>query len=486
ARLLEEWNLPFDGATLVIRREVSEGGRGRATVNQSAVTIASLKRLGELLADLHGQHEHQSLLKPDAPLLALDRLAGLDEARAAFADRLAAWREAERDRERLAASLASFAERGDSLRHAARELDDARLVEGEDEALAQEAARLSHADRLRALAAHALEQLSECDGSATQRLSGATHALEQAAGLDASLEETLPALREAAIGAAESARALATYLDHLEADPERLETIEARRDLVARLVRKYRRSVPELMAWRDEIERELETGEDADGALARAAARVAEAETSCLGAGADLTRRRSEAGAEWSPRLTRELKPLGLASARLAFQIEAVPPASANPLGLDQVTLQFTPNPGEPARPLAKIASGGELSRVMLALQVALEERDRVDLLVFDEVDSGIGGVVAQAVGERLRSLARRRQVVCVTHLPMIAALARHHWSVRKRVSGGRTTVEVARLERAERVAELARMLAGERATETTRRQARELLEDAAPGAATR
>ncbi len=484
--LLAEWGLEFDGETLVIRREVSEGGRGRATVNQSPVTVASLKRLGELLADLHGQHEHQSLLKPEAGLLVLDRLAGLEAERAAFGERLAAWREAELDRQRLEASLATFAERSDYLRHAARELAEARLVEGEEETLAQEAARLAHADKLRALVAQALEEISESDGAAAPRLGAASHALEQAAALDASLEATLPSLREAAIAATEAARTLTSYLDRLEADPDRLETIEARRDQIARLVRKYRRPVRELLVWREEIERELETADDAGGALERAAARVREAEAAGQKAGAALSRRRAAAAAEWGPRLSRELKPLGLAQARLEFQVDPGPWTSAGPQGLDQVTLRFMPNLGEPPRPLHKIGSGGELSRVMLALKVALEARDRVDLLIFDEVDSGIGGVVAQAVGERLKSLARHRQIVCITHLPIIAALASQHWSVSKRASGGRTTVQVEPVDGAARVAELARMLAGERATETTRRQARELLEGAASGAARR
>jgi DNA repair protein RecN (Recombination protein N) len=486
ARLLEEWGLDFDGETLVVRREISEGGRGRATVNESPVTVASLRRLGELLADLHGQHEHQSLLRPEAGLATLDRLAGLDIDRVAFAERLAAWREAERERERLAASLASFAERSDYLRHATHELLEARLVEGEEEALAQEAARLAHGDRLRALVGQALEQLSEADGSAAARLSGAEHALDQAQALDPSLAEALPGVREAAIAATESARALSAYLDHLEADPERLEAVEARRDLIARLVRKYRRPVPELIAWHEEIARELETGDDADGALERAAGRVDEAERECREAGAHLSKQRQAAAQEWGPRLTRELKPLGLGSARLDFDVEPGSLSTAGPHGLDQVALRFMPNPGEPPRALQKIASGGELSRVMLALKVVLEARDRVDLLIFDEVDSGIGGVVAQAVGERLRRLARHRQIVCVTHLPMIAALAQHHWSVRKQVSGGRTSVRVEPVDGAARVAELARMLAGERATETTRRQARELLEGAESGSARR
>lgn len=478
--LLEEWGLDFDGETLVLRREVSAEGRGRASVNQSPVTLASLKRLGELLADLHGQHEHQSLLREGAPLTTLDRLASLEAERDRCAESLAALREAEGERSRLVDSLARYAERRDYLIAAARELDEAHLRAGEDDELKQDAARLAHADRLRALAQQALERLSEGEAAAIESLGAARHALEQAAQLDPTLADTLAPLAEAAIAADESARTLAAYLDRLEADPAALEAVEERRDLYARLTRKYRRAVDELIAWREELRSELATGEDAEGALERAEARVTAAREACLALGRALSRRRSAAARSWSTSLTRELAPLGLPHARIAFEMSTPAEMRPGPTGLDHVELLFSPNPGEAARPLARIASGGELSRVMLALKCALQTRDRVDLLVFDEVDSGIGGAVAQAVGERLRSLAEHRQVICVTHLPMIAALARQHFAVSKHVASGRTTTRIEPLADDARVDELARMLAGDRASDTTRRQARELL---TPGA---
>jgi DNA repair protein RecN (Recombination protein N) len=483
AELFAEWGLEFDGETVIVRREVSAAGRGRATVNQSPVTLAALKRLGETLVDLHGQHEHQSLLKPDAGLATLDRLAGLEPDRAHYGERLAAWREAGDELARLEASLATFAERGDYLRHAAVELDDAKLVAGEETELERESARLAHADRLRELAAEALGRLSEGDAAATGALARAEHALEQAAALDPSLEELLPGVREARIAAAETARSLAAYAGGLEADPRALESVEARRDLIRRLTRKYRRDVPALIEWRAQIEQELTLGEDATGALERARGRVEAALGALRSAGRALSKKRATAAAEWGPRVTRELAPLGLAHARIAFEVEAIGTAGAEQRpaahGLDQVALRFTANPGEPARPLQKIASGGELSRVMLALKSVLQAQDRVDLLLFDEVDSGIGGAVAQAVGERLRRLSRHRQIICVTHLPMIAALASHHLRVTKSVAGARTLARVEPVEGEARIAELARMLAGERVTETTRRQARELLSGA-------
>jgi len=481
--LLEEWGLEYDGETLIVRREVSAEGRSRASVNQSTVTLANLKRLGEQLLDLHGQHEHQSLLRDGAALATLDRLAGLDPERARFAETLAALREAEGELARLRESLATFAERRDYLQTAAAELDDARLREGEEEELKTEGARLAHADRLRELMVLANERLAEGERAVVGSLGAARHAIEQAAALDPSLADALAQLTEASIAAQESARTLARYLDRLDADPERLEQVEQRRELYARLTRKYRRSLTELLAWRGEVAAELAQGADADRALATAEARVAKAEQACLTAGKSLSRKRGTAAREWSTALTKELRPLGFPHARVAFEVAPILDGRPTPAGLDDVTLAFTANPGEPAKPLARIASGGELSRVTLALKCALEKRDRVDLLVFDEVDSGIGGAVAQSVGERLRSLSAHRQVICVTHLPLIAALAGHHLAVSKRVTGGRTLASVAALEHAERIEELARMLAGDRVTDTTRRQARELL--AAPTART-
>ena len=475
-RLLEEWALEFDGESLVVRREVSAEGRSRASVNQSPITLASLKRLGELLLDLHGQHEHQSLLRDGAALSTLDRLAGLEEERARYSQALAALREAEGELARLHDSLATYAERRDYLVSAAQDLNDAQLADGEEDELRIEASRLAHSDRLRSLATTALERLSEGESAALESLSAAQHALEQAAALDASLTETLQPLREAVIAAQESSRSLGHYLGSLEADPARLEEIESRRELYAKLQRKYRRSVGDLLAWRDELAAELAQGEDAEGALARAQDKFAAADSACRQAGKVLTTMRTSAATEWSAVISRELKPLGFPHARIAFAVTAAEGGKPTPTGLDAVELAFTANPGEPPRPLQRIASGGELSRVMLALKCALQTRDRVDLLVFDEVDSGIGGAVAQAVGERLRRLGQHRQVICVTHLPMIAALAGNHFTVAKRVASGRTTTRIEALEPRERVEELARMLAGERVTDTTRRQARELL----------
>jgi DNA repair protein RecN (Recombination protein N) len=477
--LLESWGVEADDGALIVRREVQPGGRSRALVNQAAVTRTALRELCAELADLHGQHEHQSLLRPEAGLETLDRLGRLDEELAAYAGAREAHLAAAAALADLERSLADVETHREAMEQAARDLDEARLVPGEEETLRADAARLGHADRLRELVEQALGRLSEGDGAADAALAEAARALGQAAALDPSLAGTLPALEEARIVVSETARGLGGYASRLEADPRALERVEARRELIARLVRRYHRDVPALVAWREELRRDLAAGLDAGAARQRARAAAGTARTDCLAAARALSRRRRLAAAEWAERLTREMKPLGLPHAALtfAFAPDGAEPPEPGPHGLDRVEILFTANPGEPARPLQRIVSGGELSRVMLALKVALEERDPVDVLLFDEVDSGIGGVVAQAVGERLRALARRRQVICVTHLPMIAALAGHHLRVTKSVAGGRTTARIEAVEGGERVEELARMLAGGRVTDTTRRQARELLE---------
>ncbi len=476
--LLASWGIECDGESLILRREVQTGGKSRALVNQSAVTRGALRELCEALADLHGQHEHQSLLRADAGLETLDRLAAFEGESARYAQALSAWRAAASQLEALERSLATYAERREWMEQAALELDEARLREGEDDELRLEAARRAHADRLRELVEQALGRLSDGEAPAVDAIAQAGRALEQAAALDPSLAESLPALDEARIAATEVARALGEYASRLEADPAALEQIESRRETIARLVRKHRRDVPALIAWRVELGRELATGEDAEAALSRARAAAQETHAACHAAARALSRRRQAAAKEWGMRLTKEMKPLGMQHASLGFRVE--PDDGPEPAfaahGLDQVEIMFSANPGEPARPLQRIVSGGELSRVMLALKVALEAQDPVDLLLFDEVDSGIGGAVAQAVGERLKRLARHRQVICVTHLPMIAALATHHLRVDKSVAAGRTVARIVVVEDGARVEELARMLAGDRVTDTTRRQARELL----------
>ncbi len=484
--VMERSGCDWDGHVLVLRREVSAEGRSRATVNHSPATLAALRSLGEVLVDIHGQHEHQSLLRPGAALLLLDRAAKLEADTASYGARLAAWRAAEDRLAALRAELRTAAEQSDYLANALAEIDRARLREGEEEELRVEADRRRHAARLRELVASACTRLSLDEVAAEARIAGALRSLEEAAALDASLSSELAPLAEARIAVGETSRSLTAYLERLEADPEEIESIEERRALLSALQRKYRRNVGELLAWAEEARGRLSRVQDGEELLEAAAQECAALAGDCVARAARLSATRRGVAEKWSAQVTRELRPLGLPRARIQIRLEVEESpdgfawrgrqVSLGPSGMDRAELLFAPNAGEPPRPLSRIVSGGELSRFMLALKSVLGEADSVDLLLFDEVDAGIGGAAAQAVGERLRRLSEHRQVLCVTHLPIIASQAARQFQVSKEVREGRTLVSARPLAGGERVEEIARMLAGDLASATTRRQARELL----------
>ncbi len=483
ARLLDAWGIDFDEGELVLRREIARGGRSRVWINQTPVTLSALREIGQALVDVHGQHEHQSLLRRDAQRELLDRWGGLMPAVEEHGAFHAAWRAAENTRRDFAAEEKRFADEADAWAFAHEELEGARLVEGEDEELASKLARLRHSGRLTQALARARAAL---DGGEEDRRAGALHetaeaerGLREAAAIDPALLVLAEELALARVTLSEAARAVETALDPARLDPAEAEAAEARHALLERLQRKYRRPLGERLAWRDELARRLARGRDRDAERVRLEEAVRGARAGLDRAGVDLARRRRAAAKKLEKRLAPELAAVGLAQGAIAIAFEAL--AEPAPEGTEQVEMRFAPNPGEEARPLARIASGGELSRVMLALKTLLAQEDGVDLLLFDEVDSGIGGAVARAVGERLARLGQVRQVLCVTHLPVIACQAQRQFRIVRLVEGGRTRAVVEPVEGEDRIGEIARMLAGDAATETTRRQARELLRLAPP-----
>ena len=485
----------------MVRREIAREGRSRAWLNQAPVTLAALRELGALLVDVHGQHEHQSLLRSEAQRDLLDRWAGLGETRATVAAAHEEARSAE-------AALASFAEEerhyrdeADAWAFAHDELVAAALRRGEDEELAARLTRLRHAGRLTQALVRAhtaieggepagggMDGTGEGDarargaGDARARAAGALRlvaeagrALREAAAIDETLAPLAAELEGAASTLAETSRALELALDPAELDPAAAEASEARHALLERLSRKYRRTLGELVAYREELAVKLARGRDSAAVRERLEAAASEARGAYDSAAGGLTKRRRAAARKLEKALPVELAALGLGAAAITVALAAAP--VPGPEGVDRVELVFAPNAGEEPRPLARIASGGELSRVMLALKTLLAEEDGVDLLLFDEVDSGIGGAVARTVGERLARLGHVRQVLLVTHLPVIACQAQRQFRIAKLVREGRTHAHVERVEGEARVGEIARMLAGDAATDTTRRQARELLE---------
>ncbi len=480
AAVLDEAGLALDDGQLVVRREVGRSGRHRAFVNDSPVTVALLERLGDLLVEVHGQHEHQRLLAAAHQLEVLDRFAEAEPLGERVANLFAKYRAAREAVERLRSAERDRAQRVDLLRFQVSELDAARLRPGEEEELRAERRRLQHAERIAAGLAEVGALLVEDADAAAARLARATRLLGDLGRLDPSLAAPVAALEAAAAHLEEAVLAVRRLRAEGEAEPGRLAAVDERLDALARLKRKYGDTEEAMLAFRAGAAQELDQLERHEEVLAGEERRLAEQQGELLAAAGALGEARRAAAGRLAALVERELRALGMERARLEIALETAPEVSAR--GLERVEFRFSANPGEEPRPLARIASGGELSRTMLAVQAVLAAADRVPTLVFDEVDAGIGGRVAAAVGEKLAAVARGRQVLCVTHLAQIAARADHHLRVVKAVRGGRTRVAVDALSGAARVEEIARMLAGQALTPAALRHARELLEPARRG----
>ncbi len=465
-----------DEATI---RRVITPARQRAYVNDRLVTAARLGEIGEHLVHVYGQHEHHTLVRPETQRALLDAAGDLGAPVAAMTAAYATLVEAE---ERLRAArdgAAGLAMRRELVRQQVEELASAALRDGEVVELRREREILRHAERLRTAAAEAEHALYAGDAAVVETVSMHAGRLATLAAIDPELgeaarllDEARPALEEAALRLAARARAIA-------ADPERLEQVEERLALAQRLARKLGCEVGDLSERQARLARELAVleGDGADPAALEQDATRALAEA--WRAADALSAGRRRAAALLGKRITGGLHELALAGAELSISLEPLggdrDRASLGASGAERVVFLFKPNRGEPPRPLARIASGGELSRVMLALKAATAGGSDVPTLVFDEVDAGIGGAVAEVVGRKLRQLARGRQVLCITHLPQIAACAEHHYVVRKRPSRGRTRSSAERLSDQERVEELARMLGGVTVTAKAREHAAEL-----------
>ena len=489
ARLQELGLAGPDDTTLVLTREIARSGRHGARVNGRANNASLLRELASGLVDLHGQHEQQSLLLPGRALALLDAFggAGLLRLRDEVSRLHGELRQVEDELASLYGDAVERARRLDLLRYQLRELDAARLREGEDEELSSERRLLQSAERRRAATEAAYAMLYEAgDQPAASDLVGRALAeLRDGARLDPELQGFLEVLEGALAQLQDAARDLSAYRDRVEANPARLEEIEQRLDLLASLRRKYGGTIGEMLRYRQEMASELERLGNAEELAARLDSRRADLGGRLQAAATRLSAAREEAAGRLSLQATAELRELGLPEATLAFAVE--PERDGERLrvgqhGADRVNIMFTANVGEPPRPLVRVASGGELSRVMLALKVVLASHDAVPTLIFDEVDAGLGGRAAQAVSDRLRLLGQTRQVLAVTHLAGIAAAADAHFALAKEVRAERTTVAVTALDEEGRVRELSRMLGGARITRATEDHAREMLAQSRTG----
>jgi DNA repair protein RecN (Recombination protein N) len=476
---LEARGIPAEDGEVIIRREIQATGKGRATVNGALVPVSTLRELGPSLAVIHGQHEPQGLLDPATHLALLDEHGRNADLVAAVGERHRVLREAESALAEAERRRENAARRGEELRQLIADIDGAHLQPNEEDELRREKQIQAHAERLAAAGNEAYSLLYEDEAAIVARLGQVWKRIEELARIDESRREWL-ALRDGLQSQVqELAHGLRDYLDRIEADPARLDAIEHRLVVIERLRKRYgATSTAELIEKADAARVEL-AGAD-DRKLDDLMAAVGRAREHYRRSAAELSRKRRETARTMEKQAEAVLGELAMPKARFAvsFAVDAPPDdaASWTATGWDEVEFLFSSNQGEELRPLARIASGGELSRILLALKSVATTDRAGTTLVFDEVDTGIGGRVAEVVGRKLHGMAGTHQVLCVSHLPQIAAQADHHYVVRKKTKAGRTLVDVDALATDDRVEEVARMLAGETITDTARRHAREMM----------
>jgi DNA repair protein RecN (Recombination protein N) len=471
--------LSNDGGELLLTRRIFASGRSSITLNGNPITLAMLKQMAEAMIDVHGQHDHQFLLKPSNQLAVLDEFGQCLPLRTKYQS---VWHQLVDARQRLAELSSGRSLRQQQLelyRFQLQEIDAAELQPGEYEELTARASVLQNLEKLKKDATAVQAALYEADGSILERLKGMTAVLAEAAGLDASIATIGTTVRDATIQLEEAAFDLSRYLGKLELDPAELAEVNDRLNTVNRLVKKYGDSVDAVLQYREQIAAETAQLERQSDDLSGLNSVIEPLERELTEIGQELTEKRRAAARKLGPLIDRQLSELGMDKAVFTIQLSR-DDENATPSGFDSVEYIVQTNPGQAAQPLRKIASGGELSRVMLALKSVLAAGERVSVLVFDEIDSNVGGRLGAIIGTKLRDLARHHQVLCITHLPQIAAYADRHLTVRKSSSGKSTETTVREMTGSERVEELAEMIGGQQITSTTRAQAQELLDAAA------
>ncbi len=486
--LLEEAGVEIeDEGELIVRRRVAEAGRSRIYLNGVLGTASLLSQVGERLVNIHGQHAHQSLLRPATHLGLLDDFAQTSGRRAALGELVRDLKTAEEELRTHREGVRERAQRADLLRFQVEELEKAALRAGEQAEIEAELPRLRNAGRLIEGAASLYERLYEAEGAIVEKTGEIQRGLEDIAGLDESLH---PLAEEAASAQAQLeslADSLRDYAEGIEHDPQRQETLEARRALVREMIRKYGSDEAECLAYLEECRNQLAVISDEEGTEARLVDARDALRTNLSKAALALSDERADAAKSLDARMEEALAELGLAGARFqTFITHQEDPegfirvggraVAIRADGVDRLQFHFSPNPGEPPRPLSRVASGGELSRLMLSLESVLRRADLIPTLIFDEVDAGIGGAVAEVVGRKLKGVSENHQVLVVTHLPQVASLGARHFRVEKHVAEGRTATRIELLEDGARVEEIARMGTGLEITDAAREHAREML----------
>ncbi len=471
---LDEHEFRSDDGSLLLRRVIDNGGRSKAFINGITATITQLREVGEMLVDIHGQHAHQSLMKSDAQRTLLDAHAGLQDDAKAVAAAYKSWRALARQREEFERDARNVLLERERLEWQVSELEKLAVRPGEWADISNEHSRLSHAASLIEGAQQALDMLSESESSPIlSQLTSIGLKLGKLADIDDKLKPVIDALEPARIQLQEAVYALNDYLGRIELDPERLRTVEARLEAIHSASRKFHVSPDDLPAEFQTLSERLAQLADASDldALREQEAKLAEAYQSLA---RKLSQSRAKAAQSLSSAVTAAMQDLSMSGGRFDIALNAAEPAAH---GLEQVEFLVAGHAGTTPRPLAKVASGGELARIALAISVIASSATATPTLIFDEVDSGIGGGVAEVVGRLLKRLGQDRQVLCVTHLPQVASQAAQHFQVSKgTIADGRTVSRILALPASERVEEIARMLGGLEITATTRKHARELL----------
>ena len=476
-KLLQSWltdnELTGDEGVCLLRRVVEAGGRSRGFINGHAATAAQLREAGDFLVDIHGQHQHQSLSRPAAQRALTDAYGGLEAQAAQVADAWRAWQRRREERLAFEGNAAAINAERERLEWQSQELDALKLTPGEWTAVGAEHARLAHAASLIEAAQAGVEILAEGEGAALAQLNGVIARLRPLLQHDMRLKDILDALEPAQIQLQEGASALRRYGERTDLDPQRLREVEQRLDALHTAARKYRvdaDALPELAVHTRERLTELGAGGDPETLRKR----EAEAEAAYRDAAKKLTAGRKQAAKKLAAAVTAGMQELAMQGGVFEVALESLGSPAAH--GLEQIEFRVAPHQGTTPQPIAKTASGGELSRLSLAIQTVLSRVARVPTLIFDEVDVGIGGRVAEIVGRMLQTLGTQHQVMCITHLPQVAAAADQQWQVSKTGARGKVISSVAPLDAAGRVEEIARMLGGVKITDTTRKHAAEML----------
>ncbi len=486
---------PCADGQLVLKRTFSTGGTNRQFVNGSPTTLATLAAIGEWLVDIHGPHDHQSLLNPAKQLAILDAFGGLERERDAFGELVRRRAAIEAEKSALIVDEKTYAQQLDLLRFQVLEITDARLQPDEEAQVEQAHSRASNAAKLLQLSQAALDLLAENENSLLTQAGMVGRTLQELQRVDAGAANLVELHSQAVGGLRELQSGLSGYADKVDVDPARLAELEERLNLLHSLKRKYGATLADVIAFGDESRKKLQSLEGRDAELARLNGELQKLDSEISKAGQALSTRRRKLIPQLARAAGQQLADLGFQQSKFDVAIQSWPVGdevtslkskeSQNLLtsaptikttGFDEIEFQFAPNPGEPARPLRAIASSGEMARVMLALKTVLAAEDEIPVLIFDEVDANVGGETANAVGEKMKQIAARRQVLCITHLPQVAAPADAHYVVTKQVKNGRTVSEIELLGKKERVAELTRMLGGQ--GDAARKHAEALLTD--------